>query len=135
MSRTFLSTVTAMLLGLAASAQVSTAPLGFMSYTLAQNTTTAIGMPLLADAVFAGANTGVTANTLTAAGAKWQVDQFAQPETPYLVAIMSGGQTGRLLRVIGNTADTLTIEAGTTNLTGDAATPTFAVSVNDRFEG
>jgi uncharacterized protein (TIGR02597 family) len=123
--------------------QASTPPVGVIVYTLTTGTTTPIGVPVFGEAAFAGNISAVTANTLTTEDADWTAGQFAQLGAPYFVLILSGGQTGRLLLVTGNTAGTtvtpkipgsVTLDIGTTSLTGDAATPSFFVGVGDRFE-
>ena len=114
--------------------QASTPPVGVIVYSLTNGATTPIGVPLFGDAVFSGAVSAVTANSLSTTDATWTAGQFAQVGAPYFALILSGGQTGRLLLVTGNTAGSVTLGIGTTNLTGDATTPAFAVALGDRFE-
>ncbi len=124
--------------------QANTPPVGVIVYTLTTGTTTPIGVPLLGEAVFSGTVSAVTANTLSTTDATWTAGEFTQLGAPYFALILSGGQTGRLLLVSGNTAGnatatpkipgSVTLAVGTTNLTGDATTPGFAVAAGDRFE-
>jgi len=114
--------------------QASTPPVGVIVYTLTNGTTTPIGVPLFGEAVFSGAISAVTANTLSTTDATWTTGQFAQAGAPYFALILSGGQTGRLLLVTGNSAGSVTLGTGTTSLAGDTTTPAFAVGVGDRFE-
>jgi uncharacterized protein (TIGR02597 family) len=114
--------------------QANTPPLGVIVYTLPTGSSTPVGVPLFAEAVFTGAATAVTPNSVTSSAATWTPGQFAQPGSPYFALILSGGQTGRLLRVTGNTATTLTLDVGSTGLGGDPSNPAFAVAAGDRFE-
>jgi hypothetical protein len=114
--------------------QANTPPVGVIVYTLTNGTTTPIGVPLFGDAVFAGSVSGVTANTLSTTDATWSVGQFAQLGAPIFALILSGGQTGRILLVTGNTTGAVTLDVGTTSLLGDATTPAFSISAGDRFE-
>lgn len=114
--------------------QANTPPVGVIVYSLTSGTTTPIGVPVFGEAVFSGAISAVTPNTLSTTDATWTAGQFAQVGAPYFALILSGGQTGRILLVSGNTTGSVTLEVGTTNLTGDATTPAFAVAVGDRFE-
>ena len=124
--------------------QANTPPVGVIVYSLTTGAVTPIGVPVLGEAVFAGEVSAVTANTLSTTDATWTAGQFAQLGAPYFALILSGGQTGRLLLVTGNTAGnasaipkipgSVTLQVGATNLTGDATTPGFAVAAGDRFE-
>lgn len=114
--------------------QANTPPVGVVLYTLTSGAATPIGMPLLGDSAFSGAISAVSPNTLNTTDATWTAGQFAQAGVPYFALILSGGQTGRLLLVTANTANSVTLGTGTTNLTGDATTPAFSVAVGDRFE-
>lgn len=114
--------------------QGNTAPVGVIVYSLNSGTTSAIGVPLFAEAVYSGAAATVAADSLTVSDATWDAGQFAQPGSPYFALILTGGQTGRLLLVTGNTTNSVTLAVGTTNLTGDATTPSFVVTPTDRFE-
>lgn len=114
--------------------QANTPPVGVIVYNLTNGTNTAVGVPVFGEAVFSGRASAVTANTLSTTDATWTAGQFAQAGAPYFALILSGGQTGRCLRVTANTTNSVTLEVGTTNLTGDATTPGFSVAAGDRFE-
>ena len=114
--------------------QANTPPVGVIVYSLATGTTTSIGVPVFAEAAFSGQISAVTANSLSTTDGTFTAGQFAQTGAPFFALILSGGQTGRLLLVTANTANSVTLQTGTTNLTGDATTPAFAVAVGDRFE-
>lgn len=114
--------------------QASTPPVGVILYKLTSGTTTPIGVPVFSDVAFRGTASTVTANTLSTTDATFMAGEFAQIGAPYFVLVLSGGQTGRLLLVTGNTANTVTVDVGATNLTGDATTPSFAAALGDRFE-
>jgi uncharacterized protein (TIGR02597 family) len=114
--------------------QVNSAPFGYIAYRLVQSTITPIGVPLMDDSVFTGRIAALTANSITASGVNWTAGEFAQAGRPYFAMLLSGGQTGRILSVTGNSPTALTLDTGNTSLAGDAATPSFAAAVNDRFE-
>lgn len=114
--------------------QANTPPVGVIVYNLVNGTTTPIGVPVFGEAVFSGRASAATANTLSTTDATWTAGQFAQAGAPYFALILSGGQTGRCFRVTANTASSVTLEVGATNLTGDVTTPAFSVGAGDRFE-
>jgi len=114
--------------------QANTPPVGVIVYTLANGTTTSLGVPVLGEAVFSGKVSAVTTNTLSTTDATWTAGQFAQSGAPYFALLLSGGQTGRCFLVTANTASSVTLEIGTTNLNGDATSPDFSVAAGDRFE-
>ncbi len=115
--------------------QANTPPVGVIVYTLATGTTTPVGVPVLGEAVFSGTVSALTGNTLSTTDATWTAGQFAQVGAPHFALMLSGGQTGRLLLVTASAAPgSVTLDVGTTNLTGDVATPAFAAAVGDRFE-
>lgn len=114
--------------------QANTPPVGVIVYNLNNGTTTSVGVPVFGEAVFSGRASTVTANTLSTTDATWTAGQFAQAGAPYFALILSGGQTGRCFLVTANTANSVTLEVGSTNLIGDATTPAFSVAAGDRFE-
>ena len=121
---------TAILLPGANAQTASTVPVGFISTTLAPNTTSPFGVPLQDVSVFAGSTSQVTANTFTVAGVNWTVGQFAAIGAPHFVTITSGAQTGRTLLVTANTATTLTVDVGDTDLNAAGFTAVAGNSVD-----
>lgn len=61
----------------------------------------------------AGEITGLTATTLTSTGAGWPAGNLALAATPYFVRIKNGPARGNTFLITANTADTLTLPAGT----------------------
>jgi uncharacterized protein (TIGR02597 family) len=114
--------------------QANTPPVGVIVYTLTNGTNTPLGVPVFGEAVFSGRVSAMTANSLSTTDATWTAGQFAQAGAPYFALMLSGGQTGRCFLVTANTASSVTLDVGTTNLTGDATTPDFSVAAGDRFE-
>jgi uncharacterized protein (TIGR02597 family) len=108
----------------------TTVPEGAINLRLQQGTTSAVGTPLLNTPVYRGVTAGVSANTMTATGAAWSVNQFAQAGAPHFVAILSGVQTGRFALITANQASALTLQVDDTTL--DAAG--FSMAAGDRFE-
>jgi hypothetical protein len=118
--------VFALLIGLAvveapAQTVVQGEPFGYVKMSIAAGTGTSkrptlLSIPLLDEASITGKATGritgVSANTLTAAGAGWAAGQLSAVATPYLMEITSGAAQGRLLLIsstVANTTDTATI--------------------------
>jgi uncharacterized protein (TIGR02597 family) len=135
--RTHIFTASIALLSMLPSAgfsQANTPPVGVVVYNLTNGTTTPVGVPLFGDAVFSGKVSAVTSNTLSTTDATWTGGQFAQVGAPFFALLLSGGQTGRIFLITANAASSVTLEVGTTNLTGDATTPDFSVAAGDRFE-
>ncbi len=114
--------------------QANTPPVGVIVYNLTNGTTTPVGFPVFGEAVFSGKVSAVTANSLSTTDAMWTAGQFAQAGAPYFALMLSGGQTGRIFLITANTPSDVTLQVGSTNLTGDAARPDFSVSIGDRFE-
>ncbi len=109
----------------------ATVPVGCMTYTLTSGATISFGVPVLRLPTLTSTAATVTSNTLGVADSSWTPNQFVSGGSVYFAAIRSGAQAGRTLLVLGNTANTLTLDTEDTPL--DAAG--FAVSATvDNFE-
>jgi hypothetical protein len=96
-------------------------PFGYVKMSITAGTgtskkSTLLSIPLLDEASITGKATGritgVTATTITAAGAGWAAGQLSTAATPHLIEITSGAAQGRLLLIsttAANTTDTVTI--------------------------
>ena len=101
-----------------ASAQVSTDPVGFVNSTIAASTSSGVAKitpfsPVMLEApsvagTGAGSLASVTSNTITVTSAGWTANALSADQS-YL-HVTSGNQTGLVLRIISNTADTATVE-------------------------
>ena len=101
-----------------ASAQVSTDPVGFVNSTIAASTSSGVAKitpfsPVMLEApsvagTGAGSLASVTSNTITVTSAGWTANALSAGQS-YL-HVTSGNQTGLVLRIISNTADTATVE-------------------------
>lgn len=111
-----------------------TVPVGFISTTLTANTTTPFGVPLQDVSVFTGATTQVSTNAVTVTGVNWTPSQFSVAGTPHFVVITSGAQTGRALLVTANTATSLTVDVGDTDLTASGFSAVTGDTI-DLFQG
>lgn len=108
----------------------ATTPEGVINITLQQGATTPVGIPLLDSNAYRGAAAAVSLNSLSVAGAPWTASQFAHAGNPWFVMILSGAQTGRILRITANTASSVTLAIDDTNL----KIAGFTVLAGDRFE-
>lgn len=123
-------------------AEVSTAPVGYTTWTINAGTgtdraLTTLGIPLYQpastiDGAASGVITAATSNTLTVSGAGWTADQLADAASPYVVRITSGSAEGRNLLVSANTEDTLTIDLFSSGVTDVSALG--IVTSTDTFE-
>jgi len=102
----------------------TTTPVGYVSVTVngtggvASEAFTYMGVPLHAAAATQANATSAGANTITSAGAGWDVDAYAGN----YVQILSGANTGVSATIASNTADTLTtVEDLDSLLSGDEA--------------
>jgi len=103
---------------------VTTPPVGFNSVTVNANTIRALALPFNKAPDFASAASAVTATTIQTTSAGWTVNAFGpfigSPANPHVVRMTTGAAIGRQFRIASNTADTLTLVAGS-DLTGVAA--------------
>lgn len=111
---------------------VSTDPVGYVTVSVAGGASGApavslISLPLLGSVPgsFVGASSGVvtavTATEVTLSGAGWGAGDLAQAVAPYFVKITSGDADGRIVKISGNTVDTLTLVNEGVALTPDVA--------------
>lgn len=106
-------------------------PFGYVKINITAGTgtskkTTLLSIPLLEEAAISGQATGritgVTATTISAAGAGWTAGQLSAIAAPYLLEITSGAAQGRMLLLsttAESTADTVTIAAEEATRVGD----------------
>ncbi|MGJ8651956.1 MAG: TIGR02597 family protein [Opitutaceae bacterium] len=101
---------------------VETEPVGYVTVTVAgtggvaAEAFTYMGVPLHKSSIAAGAITGIAANTITASGAAWTVDDYAGA----YVLITSGTNEGVSSTISSNTATELTtVDDLTSLLAGD----------------
>jgi hypothetical protein len=85
-----------------------------------------LSLPLLDEASITGNATGritgLTATTISAAGAGWSAGELSAAATPHLIEITSGVAKGRMLLIsttAANTADTVTIASDEATRVGD----------------
>ena len=108
-------------------------PFGYVKMNITAGTgsskkSTLLSIPLLDEASITGKATGritgVTATTITAAGAGWTAGQLSAAATPHLIEITSGAAQGRLLLIsstTANTTDTVTIASDEATRVGNLA--------------
>jgi uncharacterized protein (TIGR02597 family) len=118
---------------------VATDPVGFVTTTIAASangTTPSITpyspvlfQPSAASGLTTGLISGVTSNTLTVASAGWSTNSTNNLAANLVYALIkSGSAEGLLLRVTGNTADTMTLDTLGNNLTA------IPVAVSNSFQ-
>jgi uncharacterized protein (TIGR02597 family) len=121
---------------------VSSAPEGFMNFTIPAGSLTApsvfmFSLPLTAAppanlaGQTAGAITSVAAGTITNTAAGWTAGALSQPATPYFIRITSGAAVGRTLAIsttTANTATMVTVDNQGTPLTG------LGIAAGDTYE-
>lgn len=125
-------TVTAM-----AATVTSNVPAGYLRWTLpatgSEEQRTTLNFPLSSKPVDLGKVQSVDASTVTVAGSPWASFDFEQ--NPSYLHFLSGAQAGRALRILSNTANTLTVDISDgTDQTVALNASGFAVAANDRFE-
>jgi len=110
------------IVGASAQTQASSKPMGYVTYNALGNSDTRIGAPVHRKAAFVGkvdSVGGAGSNEITVDGTSpgWAVDAFTDPTMAsppaselYYVLIASGNMEGRYFEVLGNDADTLTID-------------------------
>lgn len=112
-----------------------TEPVGFYRLTIKGASDNYLSLPIPRPPVFAGAVAAVTANTVRLNGATWAVDQFkfvdpSQPQTYYL-EFATGNLEGVFYKIIGNTADTLTLDTEGDDLTAHSLGAIVAGATGD----
>ena len=107
---------------------VATDPVGFTSSTVPAGRTAALSLPVDNMPSFVGPVSNRTSNTIQTANAGWTAGDFGPfASKPHVIRVLSGAAQGRQFRISGNTADTLTLTTGTTDLT-------TAMANGDRYE-
>jgi uncharacterized protein (TIGR02597 family) len=117
----------------------TTTPVGAMTYTFpaapSGDVTTYFTLPLLNDPVFTGSPSAVADSNLTFSNATWTTNEFVTTPPSFFVRVMSGLEQGRILKITGNTANTLTVS---TNDDSSVSTPlttgNFSVTTSDSIE-
>jgi len=134
-----LSLASASLLIHAHAQNATTTPVGAMMYSFpaapSGDVATYFTLPLLADPIFSGSPSAVGSNTLTFANATWTPGEFVTNPVSFFIRVMSGQQEGRILKITGNTADTLTLSVNDdTSVSTALTTGNFSVTTSDRVE-
>ena len=118
----------------------TTTPVGAMTITFPEVSTstdvlTYFTLPLSGTSLYTSNATAVAADTLTFGNASWAPSQFATTPSSYYVRIMTGMQEGRILKVTGNTANTLTVSTDDeTGISTALNTANFTVTTADIVE-
>lgn len=94
-------------------------------------------IPLHENSVFTGKPSSVSSNTLTFSGVTWTTNpsQFGATPSNNILRVLSGQQAGRMLQVISNSSNSLTLSI--TDRTSQSTAldlPAFAVTPNDTIE-
>ena len=117
------------------SAQTRTVPIGYMTYPVTNGATISFGVPLVKPPIFTGFASTVNPASITVTGGSWTANQFITPGKHYFVLIKTGLQAGRTLLVVGNTADTLTLDVEDTNLNAAGFAVVAGTDAFELFEG
>jgi hypothetical protein len=117
---------------LALAQEAVTDPIGVVTIPTRAGSKTAISIPLEKPAVAAGSVTAVTSNSITDSEA-----DFDSLANSHFIRILSGNAEGRNLRILSNTADTLTVETGLNQWAlpvDSSAGNTVNVAPGDKYE-
>ena len=95
----------------------TTTPVGVMTIdfpatgTSPASTSKYFGLPLHNDATFTGQPTAVAPDTLTFSGVNWTTSpsQFGATPATFIARILTGQQAGRILQVVSNTSNSITV--------------------------
>jgi len=119
-----------------AQSTVSTPIVGFQKTSFAVGTT-GLGTGFVKPAVYSGAATSVTANTITLSGANLGNLGPSNGLTAYYAEITSGSMQGFVLDIVSNTSSVLTVDGNLSGILG--TTPSITVrphlKVSDIFAG
>lgn len=127
------------LLPLRVSAQsVTTDPVGFTTTTLLGNSDSFVALPFARPSAFVGGIQSASGNTLTVSGSPWAANQFvytagSQPNRYYALigpATSANPKEGRTYPIVGNGANTLTLDLGQDDLAGVPANARVSVIPN-----
>src|SRR4051812_13276258 len=111
---------------------VASNPVGFATVTVNANSIRALSLPFnkLPDFAAAVSTVNGAGPTIQTANAGWTVNAFGpftgNPANAHVIRMTSGAAVGKQYRIQSNTADTLTLIAGT-DLTGVAANDTYQI--------
>ena len=120
--------IAAALVGYASAQTATTVPVGYISLTVPAETDTPISTPLLRSAVWTGASTAVSGNTVSVAADSFTSSQFGASTN--MLQVTSGPLIGRTFPVLSNATGTVTVDpVGTTTLQaqGFVSTNTFVI--------
>jgi uncharacterized protein (TIGR02597 family) len=97
-----------------------TTPVGYVTLDIPANSDSHVGQPLIREVAFAGSAASVAGGVITLSSSALTVDQFVyssptQPKSYYLQAV-GGSLDGRYFDVISNTATSITVDNGATDL-------------------
>jgi uncharacterized protein (TIGR02597 family) len=109
------------------SAEVVSAPVGFLQVTFPASMTTSLSIPLQKNPVAVGPVTSVGATTLTDSNASWTSGQFSTATNPYFVKMVTGSAMGRFYLITANTANQITVDTRGTSFIG-------LVTVGNRYQ-
>ena len=118
----------------------TTTPVGVMTITFPAVTTvsdvlTYFTLPLANTPIRTSTPSAVGPDSLTFANVSWTPDQYKTNPASYFVRIMSGAQEGRILKITGNTQNTLTVSTvDDTSTSTPLNTANFTVTTSDIVE-
>lgn len=99
------------------SAEVVSAPVGFLRVTFPSSKTGSLSIPLLKNPIAVGPITAVGASTLTDSNASWTSGQFSSAAKPYFLKMVTGSGSGRYFLITGNTSHQLSVDTRAADLT------------------
>ncbi len=129
----------ALMLAPVASAQSDASdPVGFITTNQLGNSDSFVSLPFVRQPAFVGPLQSAAGTTITVSGSPWTPSQFVysagnQPNHYYVLIGSAGGSNpkeGHTYPIIGNTANTLTVQLGQDNLTGIPANTELSVIPN-----
>lgn len=110
-----------------AQTQVATAPVGFTTVIIPASEMRALSLPLTNFPVFSGIVSALSGSMIQTLNANWS-NSFGPFElNPHVIRFRSGANTGGQFKILSNTQDTLTLQAGDNEI---AAT----LSAGDRYD-
>jgi uncharacterized protein (TIGR02597 family) len=112
----------------------SSVPVACMTYPLSTGSTISFGVPVLDLPAVTGFASSVSPNTIGTSDVSWNPNQFVTGGV-YFVTIRTGAQAGRTLLVLGNTANTLTLDVEDTPLDSAGFAVTQGTDTFELFRG
>lgn len=113
----------------------ATVPVACMTYPVTSGARSSFGVPLFDLPIRTGFASTVTSNTIGVTDVNWTPNQFAAAGTAYFAAIRTGPQAGRTLLVVGNTANTLTLDVEDTPLDASGFALSAGTDSIELFQG